>query len=111
MVKVRSCCPTVLNAGKKREEAVTLLVQLLPEAESFQAEIQRMQQAVSQSLTMQRCSAEENEALKDELTVERHKSAEQRAKLAVLEERNKRVEKLLHKAPREIIEPYTKVRT
>ena len=101
----------VLNAGKKREEAVTLLVQLLPEAESFQAEIQRMQQAVSQSLTMQRCSAEENEALKDELTVERHKSAEQRAKLAVLEERNKRVEKLLHKAPREIIEPYTKVRT
>lgn len=45
------------------------------------------------------------------MTAERRKSAEQRAKLAVLEERNKRVEKLLHKAPREIIEPYTKVRT
>lgn len=35
-----------LNAGKKREEAVALLAQLLPEVESFQAEIQRMQQAV-----------------------------------------------------------------
>ena len=61
----------VLNAGKKREEAVALLAQLLPEVESFQAEIQRMQQAVLQSLSMQRCSAEENEALKDELTAER----------------------------------------
>ena len=101
----------VLNVGKKREEAVALLAQLLPEVESFQAEIQRMQQAVLQSLSMQRCSAEENEALRDELSAERRKSAEQRVKLAVLEERNKRVEKLLHKAPREIIEPYTKVRT
>ena len=101
----------VLNVGKKREEAVALLAQLLPEVESFQAEIQRIQAAVSQPLSMQRCSAEENEALKDELTVERRKSAEQRAKLTVLEERYKRVEKLLHKAPREIIEPYTKVRT
>lgn len=101
----------VLNVGKKREETVALLAQLLPEVESFQTEIQRMQEAVSRSLSMQRCSAEENEVLKDELTAERRKSAEQRAKLAVLEERNKRVEKLLHKAPREIIEPYTKVRT
>ena len=62
-----------------------------------------MQQAVLQSLSMQRCSAEENEALKDELTVERHKSAEQRAKLAVLEERNKRVEKLLKQLPPELL--------
>ena len=61
----------VLNAGKKREEAVETFKQLLPEVESFQAEIQRMQQAVLQSLSMQRCSAEENEALRDELTAER----------------------------------------
>ena len=94
----------VLNVGKKREEAVALLAQLLPEVESFQAEIQRMQQAVLQSLSMQRCSAEENEALKDELTAERRKSAEQRAKLAVLKERYKRAEKLLSKVPKEIIE-------
>lgn len=94
----------VLNAGKKREEAVALLAQLLPEGESFQAEIQRMQQAVSRSLTMQRCSAEENETLKDELTAERRKSAEQRAKLTVLEERYKRAEKLLKRLPLELTE-------
>ena len=94
----------MFNAGKKREEAVALLAQLLPEVESFQAEIQRMQAAVSQSLSMQRCSAEENEALKDELTAERRKSAEQRAKLAVLEERYKRAEKLLRQLPKEMAE-------
>ena len=94
----------VLNAGKKREEAVALLAQLLPEAESFQAEIQRMQEAVSRSLSMQRCSAEENEALKGELTAERRKSAEQRAKLTVLEERYKRAEKMLRNVPKEMIE-------
>ena len=93
----------MFNAGKKREEAVALLAQLLPEGESFQAEIQRMQAAVSQSLSMQRCSAEENEALKDELTVERRTSAEQRAKLTVLEERYKKTEKLLSKVPKEVL--------
>ena len=98
----------VFNAGKKREEAAALLKQLLPEVESFQAEIQRMQAAVSQTLSMQRCSAEENEALKDELTVERRKSAEQRAKLTVLEERYKRAEKLLSKLPRDVILQYSK---
>ena len=97
----------VFNAGKKREEAIALLAQLLPEVESFQVEIQRMQKAVAQSLSMRRCSAEENEALKDELTAERRKSAEQRAKLAVLEERYKRAEKLLDKAPRGGFERYT----
>lgn len=94
----------VFNAGKKREEAAALLKQLLPEVESFQAEIQRMQAAVSQSLSMQRCSAEENETLKDELTAERRKSAEQRAKLAVLEERYKKTEKLLKQLPPELTE-------
>lgn len=93
----------VLNAGKKREEAVALLAQLLPEVESFQAEIQRMQQAVLQSLSMQRCSAEENEALKGELTAERCKSAEQRVKLTALEERYKQTEKLLSKVPKELL--------
>ena len=51
---------------------------------------------------MQRCSAEENETLKDELAAERRKSAEQRAKLTVLEERYKRTEKLLKQLPLEI---------
>ena len=94
----------VLNAGKKREEAAALLKQLLPEVESFQTEIQRMQAAVSQSLSMQRCSDEENDALRDELTAERRKSAEQRAKLTVLETRYKRAEKLLKQLPSELTE-------
>ena len=93
--------------NKKRGEAVALLAQLLLEVKSFQAEIQRMQAAVSQSLSMQRCSAEENGALKDELTVERRKSAEQRVKLAVREERYKRAEKLLSKLPRELLKQQT----
>ena len=93
----------VLNAGKKREEAVALLTQLLPEVESFQAEIQRMQQAVLQSLSMRRCSAEENETLKDELAAERRKSAEQRVKLTVLEERYKRAGKILSNVPKEML--------
>ena len=97
----------VLNAGKKCEEAVALLAQLLPEVESFQAEIQRMQEAMSQSLSVQRCSAEENETLRDELTAERRKSAEQRAKLAVLEKQYKRAERLLGKMPKEMLEQQT----
>ena len=70
----------------------------------IQTEIQRIQQAVLQSLSMQRCSAEENEALRDKLTAELRTSAEQRAKLTVLEERYKRAEKLLSKVSREMIE-------
>ena len=93
----------IKRTGKKREEAVALLAQLLPEVESFQAEIQRMQQAVLQSLSMQRCSAEENEALRDKLTAELRTSAEQRAKLTVLEERYKRAEKKLSRVPRELL--------
>lgn len=98
----------VFNASKKREEVAALLRQLLPEVESFQTEIQRMQETVSQSLSIQRCSVEENDALRDELTAERRKSAEQRAKLAVLEERYKRAEKLLSKLPRDVILQYSK---
>ena len=98
----------VLNAGKKREEAVALLSQLLPQAESFQTEIQRMQAAADAAQHQQRRSDRENETLKDELTAERRKSAEQRAKLAVLEERYKRAEKILSKLPRDVILQYSK---
>ena len=52
---------------------------------------------------MQRRSDEENEALRDELTAERRKSAAQRTKLAVLEERYKRTEKLLKQLPPELL--------
>lgn len=93
----------VFNASKKREEAAALLKQLLPEVESFQTEIQRMQAAVSQSLSMQRCSDEENDALRDELTAERRKGYEQRAKMEALTARCKRAEKLLERVPRETL--------
>ena len=94
----------VFNASKKREEAIATLKQLLPQVESFQTEIQRMQAAADAAQHQQRRSDRENETLKDELTAERRKSAEQRAKLTVLEERYKRAEKLLSKLPREMIE-------
>ena len=94
----------VLNVGKKREEAIETFRQFLLEVESFQAEIQRMQEAVTKLLSMQRCSAEENETLKDELTAEHRKSAGQRAKLAVLETRYKRAGRLLNKVPSGFIE-------
>jgi len=39
----------VFNAGKKRDEAVALLAQLLPEVESFQAETRRLQDMIASS--------------------------------------------------------------
>ena len=93
----------VLNAGKKREEAIATLKQLLPQVESFQTEIQRMQAAADAAQHQQRRSDRENETLKAELTAERRKSAEQRAKLAVLEERYRRAGKLLRQLPPELM--------
>lgn len=98
----------MFNAGKKREEAIATLKQLLPQVESFQAEIQRMQAVADAAQHQQRRSDRESETLKDELTAERRKSAEQRAKLTVLEERYKRAEKLLSKLPRDVILQYSK---
>ena len=92
----------VFNAGKKREEAVALLAQLLPDVESFQIETQRMQKIVALSISQQRRCTEENEALKSELAFERRKSFEQRAKLDALEKRYKRAEMLLNSVPKEI---------
>lgn len=92
----------VLNTGKKREEAVALLAQLLPDVESFQIETQRMQKIVALSISQQRRCTEENEALKSELAFERRKSFEQRAKLDALEKRYKRAEMLLNSVPKEI---------
>ena len=98
----------VLNAGKKREEAIATLKQILPQVESFQTEIQRMQAVADAAQHQQRRSDRENETLKDELTAERRESAEQRAKLTVLEERYKRAEKLLSKVSRDVILQYSK---
>lgn len=63
-----------------------------------------MQEVVELSLSMQRRSDEENGALKDELSAERRKGYEQRAKMEALTARCKRAEKLLGRVPREMIE-------
>ena len=94
----------VFNAGKKREEAVALLGQLLPEIKSFQAEMQRMQETVAQSLSMQRGSDRMNALLKDELDAERRKGDERHAKLVEMEARCERAERLLSKVPKEVLE-------
>ena len=96
----------VFNAGKKREEAVALLGQLLPEIESFQAEMQRMQETVAQSLSMQCGSDRMNALLKDELDAERRKGDERRAKLVEMEARCERAERLLSKVPKELLKQH-----
>ena len=91
----------VLNAGKKRDEAVALLAQLLPEVESFQAEIQRLQDAIAHERQNANCQREINEDLRNELKAERSHNFDQSMKLSELERRCKRAEKLLSKIPQE----------
>ena len=91
----------VLNAGKKREEAVALLAQLLPEVESFQAEIQRLRDTIAHERRNASFQREINADLRNELKAERNHSFDQSMKLSELERRCKRAEKLLSKIPQE----------
>ena len=91
----------VLNAGKKREEAVALLAQLLPEVESFQAETQRLRDTIAHERRNASFQREINADLRNELKAERSHSFDQSMKLSELERRCKRVEKLLIKIPQE----------
>ena len=93
----------VFNAGKKREEAVALLAQLLPEVESFQAEIQRMQEATEAARYWQRHSEKECAELQTELQKERNYSFQQRTHISALESRCRKAEKLLKQFPPEVI--------
>ena len=61
----------VFNAGKKREEAVALLAQLLPEVESFQAETQRLRDTIAH----ERRNASFQREINADLCVRRSKSA------------------------------------
>lgn len=94
----------VLNAGKKREEAVALLAQLLPDVESFEAETRRLQDMIASSRLEQRYQQQENANLRKELKEERNHSFEQNMKISALEQRCKRVENLISKLPPELIE-------
>ena len=91
----------VFNAGKKREEAVALLAQLLPEVESFQAETQRLRDTIAHERRNASSQREINADLRNELKAERNHSFDQSMKLSELERRCKRAEKLLSKIPQE----------
>ena len=91
----------VFNAGKKREEAVALLAQLLPEVESFQAETQRLRDTIAHERRNASFQREINADLRNELKAERSHSFDQSMKFSELERRYKRAEKLLSKIPQE----------
>ena len=91
----------VFNAGKKREEAVALLAQLLPEVESFQVETQRLRDTIAYERRNASSQREINADLRNELKAERNHSFDQSMKLSELERRCKRAEKLLSKIPQE----------
>lgn len=93
----------VLNAGKKREEAVAQLAELLPDVESFQAEVQRLRDAIAHSQQDQKFQQRENTVLRNELKWERDRSFEQSVTISSLERRCKRAEKLLSKLPNEVL--------
>lgn len=95
-----------LNAGKKREEAVAQLAELLPDVESFQAEMQRMKDAITRERQDKNLQKEINEDLRSALNEERNRSFEQRLKISELERRYKRLEYLLGKIPREELEKF-----
>ena len=94
----------VFNASKKREEAVALLAQLLPEVESFQAETQRLRDTIAHERQNASFQREINADLRNELKAERSHSFDQSMKLSELERRYKRAEKLLDKVPPEVLE-------
>lgn len=87
----------VLNAGKKKEEAVALLAQLLPEVESFQAEISRMQRMIQSSKKEANDHLTEKKELTDALAKEKDKSFEYFCKLTSMEGRYRKAESQLRK--------------
>ena len=91
----------VINAGKKREEAVALLAQLLPEVESFQVETQRLRDTIAHERRNASFQREINADLRNELKAERNHSFDQRMNIIALEQHCKRAEKLLSKIPQE----------
>lgn len=95
-----------LNAGKKREEAVAQLAELLPQVESFQAEMQRMKDAITRERQDKNLQKEINEDLRSALNEELNRSFDQRLKISELERRYKSLEHLLGKIPREELEKF-----
>lgn len=95
-----------LNVGKKGQEAISQLAELLPQVESFQAEMQRLKDAIAHEQQDKKFQKEINDALRRELNQERSHSFDQRMKISELERRYKRMERLLDKIPREELEKF-----
>ena len=93
----------VLNAGKKRDEAIALLSQLLPDVESFQAEAQRLRDAAAVSRNLQEASQKESAALYSELQQAEKNEREQNTQISALQSRCKRAEMLLKRPPPEVL--------
>ena len=101
----------VLNAGKKREEAVETFKQLLPEVESIQAETQRLREVAAAAQHRQQHSEKEVADLQAELREERNFSFQQRAHISALESRCRKAEKLLKRFPPEVVRKVEKRET
>lgn len=93
-----------LNAGKKREEAITLLAKLLPDVESFQAEVQRLRDAIAHAQQDQKFQQCENTALRNKLKKEHDRNFAQSVTISTLEKRCKLAEKLLNQLPDEVLQ-------
>ena len=85
-----------------------LLAQLLPEVESFRAEVNRMQQKLQMSQLETKVQQSEKEKLMDDLATEKSKSFEKSCKLAAMESRCRKAEKLLSQLPPEMIQQLRK---
>ena len=94
----------VLNAGKKREEAVAQLAELLPQVESFQAETQRLLDTIALSQQERQLQQWKNDVLQDELNKERDRNYKQHMQISELQRRCKRAEKLLSKLLEETLQ-------
>lgn len=94
---------SIFNVKAKREEAVSLLAELLPDVESFLMETQRLNEALAISRQAQRTDSEINNALRQELNQARDRAFDQHMKISALEQRCQRAEKLLRQLPPEIL--------
>ncbi|WP_308589280.1 hypothetical protein [uncultured Oscillibacter sp.] len=93
-----------MDAKKKREEAVALLAQLLPDVESFQAQTQRLLDTIALSQQERQLQQWEIDTLRDELNEERDRNFKQHMQISELQRRYKRAEKLLSKLPEETLQ-------
>lgn len=88
---------TVFNAGRKRDELTTALARLLPAADRFKRQVETMQGTMG---TLKK----ENNQLEDELEAAKAANDDLLVALKTLEQRNRQVEKLLQRIPKEVLE-------